>query len=116
MSSADTTETKRDVRRLRRRAAAIRDAIETATDELDRLEDALDEADGDSDEDSDADQLAATVMTLQDVEAASHEQLSPAEFLEDRHGVDVAAADGEADLREQLGAANTGSEEGEDVW
>lgn len=49
-----------------------------------------------------SDQLAESVMTLDDVEAAHQEQLSPSGYLNDRYGVDVSAAADESDLRQRL--------------
>lgn len=104
------TETKRQLRRIRRRASATRDAIETATDEHEELLNMVEEyenelGDGEGESDSEADQLASSVMTLEDVETAHREQLSPAEYLNERHGVDASAAADESDLREQLADA-----------
>jgi chromosome segregation ATPase len=113
IQNADDTETKRQLRRIRRRATATREAIETATDELDRLENALEDMDGSGEEEgseTEADQLAASVMTLDDVKMSHREQLSPAEHLEERYGVDASDAADEADLREQLADAGTRTE------
>lgn len=113
IQNADDTETKRQLRRLRRRATATREAIETATDELDRLESALEDMEGSGEEESseaEADQLAASVMTLEDVKMSHREQLSPAEQLEERYGVDASDAADKADLREQLADAGTRTE------
>jgi chromosome segregation ATPase len=108
MSSADTTDTKRQLRRIRRRADSAREAIETATDELDRLESALDDMDGSGegdDSETEADQLAASVMTLDDVEAAHREQLAPADHLKEEYGVDASDVADKAALREELADA-----------
>lgn len=112
IQNTDDTETKRQLRRIRRRATATREAIETATDELDRLESALEDMDGSGEEGSEteADQLAASVMTLEDVKMSHREQLSPAEQLEERYGVDASDAADKADLREQLADAGTRTE------